>query len=173
MILKIIGAAIVVLSSAILGFYYSYKEVYRINDLNEIKKALTILKSEIEFNLTALPEAMLNISKRVKEPIKTILMDFSEKLINKDERTVNEIWFDVIKANKKNTYFNNEDFEIFNSFGKTLGYLDRIMQINSINMVIDYIDQKVEMLNKISVKNKKMYQSLGVLGGLIIIIILV
>ena len=62
MFLKVIGGILVLISSCVLGVYYSFKAEYRINDLLEIKKALLLLISEIEFNLSPIAEATKNIS---------------------------------------------------------------------------------------------------------------
>jgi len=64
------------------------------------------------------------------------------------------------------------DIEQFMSLGSSLGYLDGEMQLNGIEMVISYIDMVTEELKVSSDKNKKMYRSLGVLGGILIVIVL-
>lgn len=173
MILKIIGAVIIVLSSTLIGFFYSRKEEYRINDLNEMKRAFTILISEIEYASNSLPESMINISNKTENPISKILIDFAENLNKKDGQTIQQLWTEAVIKNKNDTYFIDEDLENIKSFGSTLGYLDRNMQINNINMMIDYINKKTDTLSEISIKNKKMYRSLGILGGMIIAIILI
>lgn len=173
MILKIIGAVIIVLSSTLIGFFYSRKEEYRINDLNEMKRAFTILISEIEYASNSLPESMINISNKTENPISKILIDFAENLNKKDGQTIQQLWTEAVIKNKNDTYFIDEDLENIKSFGSTLGYLDRNMQINNINIMIDYINKKTDTLSEISIKNKKMYRSLGILGGMIIAIILI
>lgn len=173
MILKIIGAVIIVLSSTLIGFFYSRKEEYRINDLNEMKRAFTILISEIEYASNSLPESMINISNKTENPISKILIDFAENLNKKDGQTIQQLWTEAVIRNKNDTYFIDEDLENIKSFGSTLGYLDRNMQINNINIMIDYINKKTDTLSEISIKNKKMYRSLGILGGMIIAIILI
>lgn len=173
MILKIIGAVIIVLSSTLIGFFYSRKEEYRINDLNEMKRAFTILISEIEYASNSLPESMINISNKTENPISKILIDFVENLNKKDGQTIQQLWTEAVIKNKNDTYFIDEDLENIKSFGSTLGYLDRNMQINNINIMIDYINKKTDTLSEISIKNKKMYRSLGILGGMIIAIILI
>ena len=66
------------ISSCVLGIYYSFKTDYRINDLIEMKKALILLISEIEFNLSPLAEAMKNISYKIDIPVSKIFFEFYE-----------------------------------------------------------------------------------------------
>jgi len=58
------------------------------------------------------------------------------------------------------------------NFGKTLGFLDKSMQLNSIDLTVSYIDSKSEMLTSQDEKNRKMYGSLGILGGMLIVVVL-
>lgn len=171
--IRIIGIILVMTSSTLAGLYLANIETFRKKDLKEMKKALIILLSEIEYTLTPLPQAMDNISKRVEEPISNIFSEFCENLNKKTGQGISEVWLEVLDKNKGNTYFENEDIEHLKSFGKTLGYLDTGFQINSISITIKYMEDKIEELNMTSLKNKKLYQSLGVLCGLLICIVLI
>lgn len=173
MLLKLLGGAFILLSSSSLGFYYSYKDSFRINDLLELKKAFIILNSEISYSLSSLPDAFKNISERTNEPVNKIFNDLSSRLCQKDGKGIYEIWCEILDKHKSKTFYNNEDIDTLCAFGKVLGYLDRSMQINNIKSVIDYIDEKCSEIRMTNLKNKKMYQSLGVLSGLILILILV
>ena len=61
---------------------------------------------------------------------------------------------------------------MFISFGKTLGYLDKNMQINSIRMQVDYIDSQIDKLEGSWEKSRKMYLSIATLGGGLVVILL-
>lgn len=172
MILKIIGSIFIIGASSVLGFYYAGKETFRINDLSEMKRAMLILISEIEYSMNTLPEAVKNISSKINKPVSYFFDYFYNRLSERGINSIDEIWSESIDTNKNKTYFDSEDIECFKSFGSTLGYLDKNMQINNINMVIEYIDYKIEFINNSVQKNKKMYQSLGLLGGMLITIIL-
>ncbi len=171
MFFKIMGGVIVVLASCVIGVYYSFKVEYRIEDLSEMKKALTLLSSEIEFNLSTLAEAMKNISLKVRSPIKDIFEEFSMEL---EKRTCKsgELWENIMNKYFCDTYFEREDIESFISFGHTLGYLDAKQQNNNINLCVEYINNKISELKEKSYKNKKMYKSLGLFGGIVIMVII-
>ncbi len=159
------------ISSCVLGIYYSFKTDYRINDLIEMKKALILLISEIEFNLSPLAEAMKNISYKIDIPVSKIFFEFSEEL-EKKECSAGEKWENILNKNSKFSYFNNEDIENFISFGHSLGYLDKQQQNNNIKITLEYIENKVSELLEKSKVNKKMCRSLGIFGGAAVMIIL-
>ncbi len=163
MILKILGGVFIMISSCVLGVYYSFKTEYRINDLFEI--------SEIEFNLSPLAEAMGNISFKAGIPVSKIFSEFSKKL-GSDGNSAFEVWKSVLKKEAVYTYFASEDIEAFISFGQSLGFLDRQQQHNNIKMAISYIENKIPELLEKSKSNKKMCRSLGVFGGAAVMVIL-
>lgn len=173
MILKTFGFIIVITSTSLIGFFYASKESFRISDLNEMKKALTILKSEIEYALSPLSMALLNISDKTKMPISNIFMQVSNEIEKRNGDEIFDIWQKSLQVNLKKTYLIKEDIEYFESFGKCLGYLDRQLQLNNIEITINYIKDKIDVLNVKSEKNKKMYNSLGILSGVLICILFI
>lgn len=166
------GGAILILGSSIMwGVYMAAKNYFRLKDLREMKRAFAILISEIDYGQSPLSEAALNIAAKCAEPVQSIFKEFGTGLLGKVE--VFTLWSSSIDKAKEKSYFTSEDLEIFKSFGKTLGYLDREMQIRNIEMQLDYINEKILDLEKIKDKSRKMYLSLGALGGLMTIILLI
>lgn len=172
MLMRLLGAVAVVGGAAALGFYYASLEKERTQDLLELKKALLILSSEIEYMRTPLPTASTNIGKRAQRWVGPLFTRFGELLTNNESETAYRLWMQAITEMKGSTNLTNEDWEVVEGFGKTLGYLDKQMQQNAIGYVVEYIDEKAETLQKKSETNKKMYRSLGILGGLLLAVVL-
>ncbi len=172
-IFKIIGSVLVLSSTVVAGFYYGNLDSYRISDLLEMKKALAILKSEIEFAKTPLPEALMNIGTKTKKPISNIFLRLEELLHVERGANIGDLWNQTLKEFEKQTYFNIEDVDQLISFGKTLGYLSQGMQLSNIKIMTSYIDEKVGSLNVNRFKNKRMFQSFGVLGGILVVVIFI
>jgi len=172
MILKIAGAVLVLISSALLGLYFAGLDSFRISDLNEWKKALLILRSQIAYAAIPLPEAMNLAAERVNAPVSYPLSVFARRLSDRDSADTYSVWTNTLQENKSGSHLKQEDWEWLNNFGKTLGFLDKSMQLNSIDLAISYIDDKTEQLAGQSEKNKKMFGSLGILCGMLTVIIL-
>jgi len=153
-----------------LGMYYSAKEGFRVQDLLEFKKALLILSSEIEYMRSTLSEACANISKRTSFGISPIFADFSQLLAQGEGESAYQLWLTAMQ--NQSTFLAQEDRAVLEDFGKTLGYLDKQMQKNAIEHTVTYIDEKTTTLQAQSSKNKRMYQGLGVIGGLLITVVL-
>ncbi|MCL2285422.1 MAG: stage III sporulation protein AB [Firmicutes bacterium] len=172
MLLRIAGALAVILGCAGLGFYYSSKEGFRINELQEFKKALLILSSEIEYMRAPLNIACANIAKRTELTISTLFSQFAQLLADSEGETAYQLWATAMESLKSSTFLAHEDLSVADGFGKTLGYLDKNMQQNAINHAINYIDEKTAALQTQGDKNKRMYRSLGVICGLLITVVL-
>lgn len=171
LLIQISGAVMILGSSLMWGVYMASKPYFRLKDLREMKRAFAVLISEIDYGQSPLQEAAQNIASKSAIPAAGIFKHLSAGLLGKAD--VWELWNEAIESSKRDSYFSAEDLEIFKSFGKTLGYLDREMQVRNIDMQIDYINQKTEELEKIREKSRKMYLSLGVLGGLMAVILLI
>jgi len=172
MLLRLIGSLAVILGCAGLGMYYAAKEGFRIRELQELKKALLILASEIEYMRAPLNLACQNIAKRTEGVISTLFSNFAQLLSNNEGETAYQLWTNAVSSIKAKTFMTAEDFSIIDGFGKTLGYLDKQMQQNAIDFAISYIDEKVATLQTQGNKTKRMYRSLGIIAGLLITVVL-
>ncbi|MDR1663654.1 MAG: stage III sporulation protein AB [Clostridiales bacterium] len=169
---KIFGAALAAAACAALGFYFAWRESFRIQDLRELKKALLILASEIEYAAAPLPEAMANLAPRVEKPVSLIFSDFSRKLSNSGGETAYRMWESAVAEHKSKSCLADEDIEALTAFGKTLGYLDKRMQLNAIAFANRYIDDKTAELQLSCDRNRRMYRSLGLIGGVLVAVVL-
>jgi len=169
-IFKVAGASLVICSAVMWGLYMAAKDYFRLKDLREMKRAFEILRSEIEYGMNQLDQAAINISSKCASPVNAIFINFSEGI--NILSGVGEAWSEAVSKSAGGSYFSKEDLDMFNSLGKTLGYLDRNMQMNSINMQVDYIDFQIGRLEGTWEKSRKMYMSLGTLGGILIAVLL-
>jgi len=169
---SVIGAIALIAGCTAIGFYYAAQDGFRIQDLQEFKKALLILSSEIEHMRSPLPIASANISKRTKGSVSALFAEFSQLLSSGNNDTAYQLWTQALEGQRKRSYLTREDWDAVESFGKTLGYLDKQMQQSAITVTTDYINEKTTMLQTQSDKSKRMYRSLGVIGGLLLIVLL-
>jgi stage III sporulation protein AB len=156
-----------------LGIYFSQIQQIRKKELNCIKKALMLLKSNIEYSSEPLPEALHNISLRSEEPVKTIFDKIANELVTKKGDSISQVWTKHFNFYESKMKLSTQDLENLNAFGRTLGYLDRAQQVNNINISVDYIDQTTDYITRKCERDGKMYQSLGFLGGILLAVLLV
>jgi stage III sporulation protein AB len=172
-VLKIAGIILVCGASALLGAYFGSLPQQRLDELNLWKRALLMLRSEISFTSSPLPEAMRNISMRIGKPVSSVFLDFAQALEAREKTDMSLIWARAFAKRQKESRLSEEDRAWINNFGQTLGYLDKAMQLGAIDLACGYMESQAEALGPSCASAKKMCRSLGVLGGLLIAVVLI
>lgn len=172
MLIKIIGVCVIIISTSCMGFVLSNKLKNRHTELGNINYAIDLLETEISYLLTPLPKALIKISNNISGNISRLLHSVGDKSAIKDGRTFYEIWSECIKEQKQTMSLKNDDLQIIDDFGRTLGTMDIDGQLSQIKMVRCGIERKlVEAQNDID-KYSKLYKGMGILGGIFIALIL-
>ncbi len=168
---KIACSGIILMGFSILGTYHSYKPAYRKNDLIEMKRAILNLISEINM-MSSIEEAVNNTQKNMNSDIEPIFKTFGENIVKDRGDNLVDIWRNALDKSCSKTYFEQEDIDKLYLIGNALGNFDKEFSVDSLNIVIDYIDLKVVELEEELTQNMRTYQSIGVLSGLAIIVVL-
>ncbi len=88
-----------------------------------------------------------------------------------EEESAGTAWSNAIENSSNSMTI--EDKQILKSLGKLLGKTDIDGQISQIEIVETFINTQIEKAENEKNKNSKMYKTLGVVLGLVIVIILV
>lgn len=172
MLIKLIGSAMVIFASAVGGLYFGYRQYYRKSDLSAFLTAMEILENEIN-NFSSLIEAFYKISKRLSgNPVASVFEDTVKELEKKNGDEFEDIWKSKLLNFKNILYLNEEDYDKILSFGAIMKNADRDLEIRNINILKKYLRDKADEINEQYTKNRKIYQSIGFLGGLMIAITL-
>lgn len=172
MFLQSIGALIVVLSCTIAGICYGKKIVYRIEELEQIQRAMTMLKNQIEFFATPLPEALKEIGLKNGCIIGNLFLRTAKEMEKREGERGEKIWKEAVLNWEKSTYLDKQDIDAVICFGSSIGYLDREQQKASICLLLQYIEITLEQLQGQKGQQQKLYSSMGILGGLLIVVVL-
>jgi len=174
MFLKIIGCAAVLLSSTFTGYMLSRQCSKRPQDLRDLQSMLYMLENEIGCLVNVLPDAFEKISRcRKNSSVSVIFGQTSEFLREKGSCTASQAWDRAVTENIAGTALNEEDKEILLSFGKMLGNSGLEGQIKNIRLTIKQLEVQEKKAEAVRLKNERMYRSLGVLGGLAIVLVFI
>ena len=83
-----------------------------------------------------------------------------------------EIWKKAVLNWKQKTYLEKQDIDAILCFGYSMGYLDITQQKASICLLLQYIEMTLAQLQQKKKQQQKLYSSMGILGGMLIIVIL-
>ncbi len=172
MLLKIIGCALIILSSAGMGFFFSNEMRCRIDELSELRKLVMLLRGDIRYGNTPLPEAVTALARRHKGSFAAFFTQVSARLNELSGLTFQEIWKEAVEKELVDTSLSKRDKMHLLQFGENLGYLDKDMQMNTLDLFLSQLEEETKELSK-SVKEKSyLYNSLGIMAGIFISIIM-
>ncbi len=172
MFFKIIGSIFIVFSTTMFSLYIEWQDRIYIKDLEEMKKGFNIFSNSMRYTHLPLEEIMIEISQKISGVSSNIFKKTGKYLSERKFESAKEAWECSINEFFLKSKFSKEDIDTFMYFGKTIGYLDFESQSDNGKYIVEYIDLELENLRKKLEKGQKMYRSLGVLFGLVIVIIL-
>ncbi len=170
---KIIGMIIIILSTTGYGIVLSRDIKARLKELKEIKKIVFLLKGEVSFGHTPILEAFDNITRRCGEPFKSIMENLVKCEENSLKQPFSEIWQQGFCCELHRTHLSKEERERLAAFGEELGLNDIKTQQNAIDNYAMELDMNIETLSKIVPGRVKLYNSMGLMLGIVIAIIMI
>lgn len=168
--LKILGCILILIGSSLIGFYLGESLKKRVSQLKEIEQALYQLQSEIVYTHSALPETLLNISRKCTKPISCIFSEVSNLLYENKVDSVHDGFEIIIKKNKENLSLKQHDIDILMDLSKSLGESDIEGQRNIMMLSIKNIRSQIDDAELAMKNNIKMYRYLGFSFGAIVVI---
>ncbi len=171
--MNVISICFIFFSIVIYGFYFSNKNIYKLKDYKQLKKALLILETEINFGNETLHYATSKISEKINAPFSLVFSSFSKKLNDEIYTDINILWEDSIHLHKDKLYFTVNEIDEIKSLGKVLYSSDINLQIKNIKMLMQYLDKEIDELQANSFKEAKMYKTISILVSLLVVILLI
>lgn len=172
-ILKIIGCILVIASSTGIGFFFSSEMKNRVEDLKELRKLIGLLKGDIRYANTPLPEAISVLARRYKGGFSSFFQYTSTRLQELSGQTFSQIWKTAVEQELVNTSLSKKDKAQLISFGENLGYLDKDMQMNTFELYLSQLEEELAELTKTVKERSYLYNSLGIMAGVFISIIMI
>src|SRR5574344_1490684 len=169
--LKVIIAVAIVCVTGYIGIYKSEKLSKREYILRDMVTFLKLVENEIKYMLNILPNAYeisrQKLNSELKIKIGQIVVDMLE---GKDSSYVeNSIEKNISEIESLEKY----DKEVIISTLKNLGRSDIDGQINIIENSINILDAQINEANEIKNKNSKLYKTIGIISGLMLVIIFI
>lgn len=169
--MKLLGFCFVMLASVLLGFYKSLEFAERYSNLKKLKWCILLLKGDIRYQSSPIPETFLRLANKMAEPYQSIFKEISMLLRKERESSFQAIWTKMWSEHRNDLFFMKEDMEMILSFGEVFGYLDLEMQMNQFEYFLTQLDQQIEDAKKKKQSGQKLYQTLGWFGGVFFVIL--
>lgn len=174
--LKLAATLMLILGGAGTGYARSRELTEREKNLEILLQILFFLKGEIRSGNSPLPHAFREIAGKIEGSFSKILLDAAQEMKDSGGTNLTEILEHCIQ---KNIYLQNfagaqkneEGIEILQTLGRRLGYLDREQQICQIELLEAETEERRRQLREKLPEQKKICQSLGILGGILLAVL--
>lgn len=171
--LKIIGSIMVISASSFIGYFISGDCSKRPVQLRDLQGMIRMLENEIRFLSSYIPEAFERIYKSVDSPVKDFFKATVENLKNDSSLNASCAWEMAITENIHKTALNEEDRDILLAFGKMLGNSDIEGQIKNTGFVLHQLSLQEKKAEENKKRNETLYKTLGLLGGIAAVLVLI
>ena len=144
-----------------LTFLERFREEER--QLLAIKEMLIIFEKQLEYVRLPIAEAVTDMAKKAGAPFEAPLMEFTEKILYHQTEEVERLWRECFEAHRPS---------FFLDMGRLLEPVDSKSQIASVEMYINRVEEKIQKIWEERGNKQKVYQSVCLFGGLLLIIVL-
>ncbi len=138
--------------------------------LTDMITFLKLVENEMIYMLNSLPNsyeiARQRLSSKLKDVIGAIVLDMSEYGVDKIDMSITN---NINLLSELNQY----DKDIIISTLKNLGRSDLESQNNIIDNAITILRKQINEANSIKIKNSKVYRTVGIITGLIIVVVFI
>ena len=166
MLLKLIGIVLVIIACTGIGYSKSWEMKKQLEELEILEHIFSLLKNEMDYSHGTFDELFMKIGEKFPGKYGNWLLNLGKRLQKKDKYLFADIWSDSIMQDLDNTYLREEDLKEIETLGTSLGYLE------SIELYIKQLEYEIEIRREEYRSKRKLCQSMGIMGGVFLVILL-
>lgn len=166
------GCLLIFIACTAAGFYQASLLAKRSKQIRMLIHQLQRLETEIVYAMTPLPQAIEQIGKQSAPPLSRLFLSISHSLQQQKGKSTSQCWEEGVHRYWHETALQTNEKEIFLRLGHYLGISDREDQKKYILLSLQQLSAEEDIAREKQQRYEKMYRSLGVLSGLLIIILL-
>ena len=169
--MKILGVIIVLLSAWGIGSSLIARINQQEKQLVAFREMIDLFLGEIRYGKTPLIEACDRLGKRLIEPYASSLESIAGELKKKQYVSFQEVWKNRFLSHQKDFLLGQEQFDTLLSMGKYLGILDVEAQLRHLEFLTTQVDGYISQLQRISGQQKKVYRSVSLMVGAMVLLL--
>ncbi len=171
--LRLLAGGLILFGSAGFSFKLCQEMRQRMRHIEQMQEIFRLFQSEVAYSRASFPEVCMAVSDRIAEPFRTVMKEIYAQVMEKSGVRFPEIWRTKMGQCLENMPLKEEERNIFLEFGNRIGFIDWETQAGMIEKSREQLEE-LYVKSKSSMENKeKMITSIGILGGLMLVIILI
>ena len=157
MAFKWLGSLLVLFAAGGFGVWSAMQWRERLRLLEKLRQMIYFLKGEITYSHAPLAEGLERVGKRDPGPLGTLFTSAAEGICRQEGESLQET---------------DEDLEQLTGLGEHLGYLDVDMQERTLKLYLEQLDLSIDYLRTNQREKCRLYTSLGIMGGMFLVIMM-
>lgn len=141
-------------------------------NLTACREILDLLSGEIRYGKTPLNEAFVQISDRIGGTAGRLLRKIADQIESGGYRSLEAVWKEAFTDAGKELELTDQELKVMLRAGKNLGYLDVQAQVSNLKLYSRQIEIFLEQAEKTAAEKKKLYRSLSMAAGLLVVLLL-
>ncbi len=170
--LKMIGIMLILISSTKIGFSLASRLEKRKSTLEGFKNSLSMLEAEISFAQNSLSRAFYNISHTISPKVISEFYEDVYMTIDAEKKPLGAAWSECLDSFSAKMCISRADAQVLKNFSNRLGKSDIENELKNIHAAAALIDMQLEDAKNACNTSKKMYQSAGILTGILVVVLL-
>lgn len=170
--LKLAGAGLVILSCGFLGLGVSRAYFTRPEELRALDTGLKMLETEIVYAATPLPLALARIGERLSEPVAALFTTAARVLQETPGVPAAQAWEQGMAALRRESVLTPADLDILSSLGPGLGVSGREDQVKNLELARQHLNRQLTAAVEAANRQGKMWQTLGFLLGVALVLLM-
>lgn len=171
--LKLLGSLLI--AAASIGFAFSIRRelAAHLRLLYEIRRLFVDLFNEARYSMQPVEILLGSFLKPADVRLKGICEEIGERLSEKNAGTGEAVFREVFEAHRRELFLSEEEMEVLKIAGTA--FFGKSMEENSKNLslVLERLDFIIENARKEQKEKQKVYQTVSVMCGLMLIILLI
>ena len=169
---KTVGIVLVLVSAYAIGGLFARQVKEREKWLKELKMVLFLLQGELEYHQMPLPEAMEAVGARHGGRMEGFFHSVAEELKKREGICMKEIWKQQANLVMENSPLSKEQKEEFAELGLYFAEADKEVRKNALEFYFHRLEEEIITLRETGTDKAYLYRTLGMLGGMFLLILI-
>ncbi|MBN7772533.1 stage III sporulation protein AB [Clostridium aminobutyricum] len=161
------------LSCSLLGYFIALNYSQRETDLKEFLQGMISLESEMQYRRDTIQVCLYRLSQNKENTATLFFSELQQRLSDSKENNFFKSWCLAVDNAYKNRSLTEQDIKIIKDIGLDLGKSDLQSQGRLFSRQYQLLEAQIEQAQENCKTKGKMYRSLGISVGLVIVIILI
>ena len=164
--LKMVGSFLIFISSIMLGIEKGMAVSFHRKELEELYRIFVTYQAEMKYLKPTIEELLLKVTNKVSESKQRWLLDLADVVKKRETESFENLWVTSINTHFKDSHLTLEERNVLKQLGKNMGCPE------AISLYLSRLELSIQNTREEEKEKKKLYRSLGIMGGIFLVILL-